>query len=189
MLMMTAALGFGALAAYVKYTPGALHVPDDMRPAKPISVPVAKDDHDTDSAPPVADSARPEVTIKSLVAKGADVSLGSMESVPIGTEPSLFVANEALKIAHLDGVQAVSASVQNRIATIDFTQEIENGMGSDQEGAFLNGLAVGLGQLPNVDKFQITVQGTPIEELGHVDVSEPQDVQRPASSPAAPATP
>lgn len=182
-LMLCAALGFGAFAAYVKSTPGALHVLVDRRrdADEPLAAPErsAPIRHHTEAPAKLA------VSVKALVVQGSDVTLGESEEVPQGVTPEQFMADEALKAAHVDA-KLTHVSVQNGTATVDFTSDIENGMGSEQEGAFLNALAVGLGQFPSIDKFQVTVGDKPVDSLGHIDISDPQDVQRsPAQSPAA----
>jgi hypothetical protein len=113
---------------------------------------------------------------------GENVILAASTVQPAaGEEPAVFLANASLKAVHSDSAKALSVRVKNRIALIEFSPEIEDGFGSFQEANFIKALQMSLGQLPDVDKFQILVNGQPIESLGHFEVSDAQDVIRPTT--------
>lgn len=147
---------------------------DDDSPTKPQGRP--------DKAPPTKEPSQQALMLP--VVHGEDVVLSSAADQPAqGEEPAVFLANASLKAVHAEGARALSVQIKDRVALIDFSSEIQDGMGSSQEANFLKALQVSLGQLPDVDKVQITIGGQPIESLGHFDANEPIEVIRPTIKP------
>jgi hypothetical protein len=182
-LLLLGAVVLAATGAYVQLLPRAhpsqasfalgARTTDD-------STPISQDR--PDKAPPVREQSKQTLLLP--LVHGDDVVLTSGSDQPgPAEEPAVFLANQSLKAVHADSAKALSVQVKDRVALIDFSQEIEDGFGSSQEASFIKALQVSLGQLPDVDRFQITVGGQPIESLGHFEVTDPIDVIRPTAKP------
>ncbi len=179
------ALGFAAMAAYVQFSPRHSQTVAQVStpytgdvPTPPVAL-QAKGSSSDDAPPAATKFLLPQVS-------GDDVALAASSQGPAaGEEPAVFLANASLRAVHADGPKALSVKIKDRIALLDFSPEIEDGFGSSQEASFIKALQVSLGQLPGVDKFQILVNGQPIESLGHFEVTDPIEVTRSA----VPATP
>ncbi len=182
-LTLIGAMVLGA-TAYVKFGPMAhRNVSEVSRPLE-SDAPVASSTHK--SRPSVGESdgqSGTQLTLHSPVIQGDDVVLASTtDQLPDGEQPAVYLANECLKAVHQDTVKANSVQIKDHIALLDFSPEIQDGFGSSQEASFIKALQVSLGQLPDVNKFQILVNGQPIESLGHFEVTDPVDVIRPSAS-------
>jgi len=176
-VLLFAALGLGALATYVTTNASAAHVAPELRkPTSPKDAPAV----DVNVQPTASQLASSGVTSLRLpVIEGQTVTLGSSQEIPTGVAPAVFAANEALKAAHVTEARALGVDIQHGVALIDFNDSIRDGVGSAQEASFIEAMQRTLGQIPGVDKFQITVEGKPIESLGHFEISDPVDVIRP----------
>lgn len=193
--MLVALLGVGVFAAYVKLTPPAQHVaPELHRPAE--TAVVAPEKHESfvrekPAGPSVEVDAGPQLRVPAL--SGEEVKLGRKAgSVPSGVKPMVFIANETLKDLKIDKARAIGVDVHGRNALIDFNPEIEKGYGSTEEGELIKALSTALGQFPEIDTFQIVVDGKPLDTLGELDLSDPIAVIRPdgkSSVPEAPTKP
>lgn len=179
-LVLVGAAVFAATAAYVKFLPQA-HVVD-----YPLNVGLKVDRADDDAPvqPERHVESRQKTTFSVPSVRGDDVVLSTSPDQPApGEDPAVFLANQSLKAVHADGAKALSVTVKDHVAMIDFSPEIEDGFGSSQEASFIKALQVSLGQLPEVDRFQITVNGQPIDSLGHFELTDPVDVIRPTIKP------
>ncbi len=159
-----AALGFFAS------TPDARRVPQEQHRSSqdPLTVDV------------VPDREREEVTTLKPRVNDTDLEFDASKVVPpAGVDPKVFVVNEYLKhIQAAPGARANSVTVANGIATVDFNRELQAGMSSMDEGTIVNGVLAALGTFKEIEAVQFTVEGEPIESLGHIDLTEPQPVIR-----------
>ena len=182
-VVFAGAMGLAAMAAYVKFAPSRWHNSD--RPSLEVAPPVRAPKQFTSDTPTKEGAETKQTQLLAPVVEGDNVTLaGTSETIPEGQEPAVYLANLSIKAVHIENAKATSVKIENRIARIDFSPEIQDGLGSAQESNFLKALQVSLGQLPDVDKFQITVAGQPIDSLGHFDVNDPLEVIR--QSPAKP---
>lgn len=68
------------------------------------------------------------------------------------------------------------------VATLDFSQSpIKNG-GEGEQSAGLNALAMTLGQFPEINRYQIKVQGRDVKTFGEFSADGPMDVIRPGAA-------
>ena len=73
-------------------------------------------------------------------------------------------------------------SVDGGVATLDFSQSpIKNG-GEGDQSAGLNALAMTLGQFPEINSYQIKVQGQDVKTFGEFTADGPMDVIRPGAA-------
>lgn len=196
-LMTIALLGVGVFAAYVKFTPSAARVSDDLRPKKAVETAI----HNHPSKGPAVDVESSSANeLKIPVVHGMDVTLDKPAgTVPSGVKPMLFIATETLKQLKISGAKAIGVDIKGRNALIDFTPQLDKGYGSMEEGQLIKSLQWALGQFPEIDTFQIVIDGEVKKSLGQLDLTDPISVTRPdgkdavpdpASTPdAAPATP
>ena len=184
LFVLAGGLGVGALAYYVKSTPSAAHVPQEMRIVKPPeSAAPSRPPHGESEAPkPHRATKTAETETVRLPVFGddiADMELAAKETaVPGGGDAMRFVAGRIAEAAHLDGARVLGVEVRDHVAFVSYNDAVQKGMGSMNEGAFLRALQVGFGQFSSVDKVAVEADGHPLES-GHVDLAEPLPVIRP----------
>ena len=178
MFVLLGAMGAGALAYYVQSSPFAQRVPVSMRAeAKPTQGTHADP---TTSHPAAVVKVHAEEGLRIPSLSEDRVSLvTAKDSLLEGEDPKEFVATHVLAAAGLPDVRCLGVQVKDNVALIEFTKELQDGVGSMQEGEFVKMLQVGFGQFPDVKKFQILIDGKPIDSLGHLDLSEPISVSVP----------
>ncbi len=76
------------------------------------------------------------------------------------------------------GADVASVKVNGGLAMVDFTPEIQKGYGSSEESELINGLLKGLAEFDQIQRAQFSVQGQPLESLGHLELLEPVDVRQ-----------
>ena len=174
-VMLLTMLGAGGLAAYVKLTPQAAHVIQDHKVADPevtvrtesTSKPSVERDDQSSSlfVPTVQDN---------------DVKLIKVAATPAeGVKPEISLLNETLQGLQIEGARAVGIDIQNGTAMVDFNPAIQKGYGTIEEGYVIKSLQMALGQFKNISKFQVIVEGKPIDSLGNIDLTTPVPVIRP----------
>jgi hypothetical protein len=184
-LFFIGALGVGALAIYVKSDPNAARV------LAPMAKPSASSDenvavhrhharHTDEDDGQSSDSSGvylPEIRDEHPTLKS------ERTEVPDGKDPMQFVAEQTLKTIRLQGVRVLNVDVRNGVAAINFDDQIDSGMGSTQEGQFLDALELAFGQFPNVKSIEIEKEGEALDSLGHIELSGPQPVTHPPTGP------
>lgn len=186
-VLLAAALGVGVFAAYVRMTPNANHVPNDLRehstPKKEVSAPPVHH-----RGPSVEVDSSSSQDLKIPVLKGGDVTLGpDAGTPPKGMNPMVFLATATLKQLKIEGARALSVDIHGRNALIDFNDALDKGYGSTEEGQLIKSLQWALGQFPTIDTFQIVIDGKIKDTLGQIDLSDPIPVTRPDGKDAVPA--
>lgn len=180
--MLFAALGVVVFAAYVTSTPAAQRVPSDLRKPEKDAI-VHKLDKTsrpkTSSGPSVEVHSEAELLVATL--EGDKVKLVPAKGTAHDQNPMLFALNGTLKNLHMNGVKAIGVEVRERVAILDFTPALTEGMGSTEESQFMDGLRLTLGQFKEIDKFQMRVDGELVEDFGHESYEGPQSVTRPGS--------
>jgi len=183
-LMAMALLGVVVFAGYVKLTPSASHVADDLR-AKPD--PIVHDVHPKRPSVEVESSDTPQLKVPVL--HGEDVSLDKLAGkTPSGVKPMVFVATETLKQLKIQGAKAIGVDIKDRNALVDFNPALDKGYGSMEEGQLIKSLQWALGQFPEIDTFQIVIDGEVKKSLGQLDLTDPIPVTRPDGRSAVPET-
>ena len=82
------------------------------------------------------------------------------------------------------GTTLRGVSIQGGVATLDFSQSfLREDRGEDAESAALNALARTLGQFPEIQSYQVEVQGKPVSTFGEFQSDGPMDVIRPGDNP------
>jgi len=168
-ILMVAALGFGGLAYYVSSTPSAQRVPNDLRKPEPTKA--------SRNRPP--ESTTTSNSVRLPVVNGEKVTL-SRESVSL--EPNEAIARKLAVAAVVanDGDRnlVLGAEIKDGTAVISLRRSMIGGIGSMQEGTLITAWQVAFGQLKDVQKVQIEVDGQPIESLGHFEIDQPLSVVR-----------
>lgn len=102
------------------------------------------------------------------------------QTVAPGEAPEVFAVNAFLKETGFvpPKAKAVSVTVERGLATVTFTPEFQTTYGTEDEQTLVNGILKALGQFKNIDKVSMRVGGQPLDTLGSIDLSEPQDVIR-----------
>ncbi|CAN5505012.1 hypothetical protein BH11ARM2_BH11ARM2_12190 [soil metagenome] len=159
-----AALGVGAMATYMARTPASRTIPTEMRREEPTHKATATE-RETSVPKPVAKGG-----VRLPVLKDEVVSL-SDTLTPTST-PIKEVTQAALKVAGMDGIELMGATLKDGTVTLDFNQALSNGVGSMQEGRFIDSLTLGLRQIPAAQRFRLFAEGKPIETLGHIQFGE-----------------
>jgi hypothetical protein len=190
LLILAGTLGVGALAYYVKSTPDASRVPDEIRVVRnQESHPKPEATIEASETKPNAEK-EPTRTIHSNTVRipvfGDDISdmgLDKRETpVPSGQDGMRFVAQRIADAAHFDGARVLGVEVRDHVAIVKYNGAVAKGMGSMEEGLFLRALQVGFGQFTQIDKVTVESDGQPLQS-GHVDLGEPLPVVRPGATP------
>ncbi len=79
------------------------------------------------------------------------------------------------------GVSLRGLSVDSGVATLDFSQSPIKAGGEGDQSASLNALALTLGQFPEINAYQIKVQGVEVRSFGEFTTDGPMDVIRPGA--------
>jgi len=178
-LLLLTCLGAGVLAAYVKLTPQASHVVNDLRQDGP-DVSVHSQQNGITENPATSKSSGFLVPV---VAQN-DIKLDKPSGdPPPGVQPEVFLVNETLTSLQIEGARALGVEVKNGTAMVSFNPGIEKGYGSIEEGYLIKALSMALGQFPNIDKYQVVVEGRTVDSLGNIDLTTPVDVIRPNITP------
>jgi hypothetical protein len=182
-MLFVSVVGGALVGAYVMTTPDAQHIPVGLR--RPSDVVSAK--------------SLPQSTGDRITARiGKDGLVGfdaSQVVIPKGADARVFLVNEFLKDLHTKGLgnkdaRAVGVDLHNGLATIDFSPEFGDTTGTMDEATILNGILTTLGQFSDIDKVQFRVNGKPMDSLGNIDLSTPQNVLRPGqNTPTTPTAP
>lgn len=150
--------------------PNARSVPKDQQKViqqDPINVDV------------VPDSQREQVTTLNPKMEGDDLTFDvSKMTPPAGVDPKVYAVNEYLKkLEAVDpNAKATAVTMENGVATINFTKEFQGGFGSMDEKTVIEGVLSVMGFFPDVQAVKFVVDGQSIESLGHIDLTEPQPV-------------
>lgn len=182
LFILVGGIGAGTLAYYVKSTPRAAHVPQEIRvveePKDSTPAPRPTPQPEETKEPPkasVADTVRLPVFGDEI----SDMELAKQTTpVPDGQDARTFIATRIAEAAHIDGARVLGIDVRDHVAFVNYNDAVEKGMGSMEEGAFLRALQIGFGQFTDIDKVAIESEGKPLES-GHVDLSDPLPVVRP----------
>lgn len=180
-LMLGGAIGVGALAYYVKSTPDASHIPVEIK----------RNDQKkhSEEVSPKPEATSTEVkptgpTVRLPVIGDEDINLSRNETpVPEGQQPMHFVAQSVADAVKIDGAKVLGIDVRDHVAIVNFNAAVEKGMGSMEEGKFLQALQIGFGQFKDIDRIAIESEGAPMTS-GHVDLSDPLPVVRPGEKPS-----
>lgn len=177
----------GSLAAYVKLTP-ADRVPEDQRrveaPAKPKVEPHVE----------VSVEKAPEgrVLVFEPYFDGSDLKFHTrMADVPKGTAAEVFALSAFLEASRIPQPEArvLAVDVREGLAVVSMNSAFAGGYGSSDEQVLIAGMQRALGQFPAIEKFELYIDGTKVETLGSVELSEPLPVIRLTTNVGAPKSP
>lgn len=122
-----------------------------------------------------------KVSIAVPTAKGTDIEYPTQQvEVAATADKPLAAAKAFLKSrkAVPSSAEVRSVKISGGVATVDFNAAIQAGYGLDEESALIDGLLKTLGQFSDIKKVQFTMEGRPMETLGHSDLTAPMDVLR-----------
>lgn len=73
------------------------------------------------------------------------------------------------------GTQLRGVTLAGGVATVDFSAELQENFGGGSAGELMlvYSLANSLAELPGITAVRLTVEGRPLETLGHMDLTEP----------------
>lgn len=76
------------------------------------------------------------------------------------------------------GARLLSLEVKDGLATVDLSKEFSDNFtgGSEDEALTIGAILRTLGQFPKIKKVQFMLESKPLDTLGHLDFSGPQDV-------------
>jgi hypothetical protein len=180
--MLLALLGVGVFATYVKMTPAAAHVADDLR-ARP-SITQRGPDVQVQGQPVNGRTSIHELMIPRV--SGMDVKLSTpAKSPPAGVDPKVFLLDESFRYFGIRDGRVLAVQIEGKNAIVDVNDAVVNhGYGGTEEGQFVQLIQQALGQFPEVDTFQVRNNGKVVDSLGSLDFSSPTPVTRPGAAPA-----
>lgn len=174
------------LAAYVKFTP-ADRVPDDQRRIVAGQLP---------KPPPQVDisARRSNSTVLVFIPsyEGNELKFTTREErVPKDIAPEVFALTEFLKASRIpdENARVLGVDVRNGLAAVSFNSAFATGYGTDDEHTLLDGFRRSLGQFSAINEFELYVDGTRVETLGSVELSQPMPVIRTTTTDEAPNRP
>jgi hypothetical protein len=177
--MILALLGVGVFATYLKNTPPAVHVRQDVPSRLDRS---GGPDLNVDVVPTYRRSSNTG-EYKLPAPKGTDVALdGPAPAVPEGMDPHVFIATETFHAMGVKDGRALGIELKDGAATIDINDGVlGHGYGSMEEGQLIKALQLSLGQFSDVSTFQMRNSGQIVDSLGHLELSDPIKVIRPGA--------
>ena len=183
--MCAAALGVGAVAAYVGKAPSLRPYLPAPEPSPSVEVPKPL----THEASPTAQ--HPQSVLVFVPTMGADgISFTKMEvTVPENGDPKLVAVNEFLRASEIapTGAHALLVDIRDDgIAMIEFNKAFDQTYGTFDEKKLLDGLAAAMGQFPDVNAFTLYFEDQPVKTLGSADLTSPIKVIRPNAVPMTP---
>ena len=103
--------------------------------------------------------------------------------VPADQDPRVFAINLSLRgvAAVPENVVALTCTVEDSIATVDFNAAFDRSYGTEDEMIVLKAILMVMGQFEDVSWVRITVEGSEIETIGNRLLTEPLQVIRPGS--------
>lgn len=164
-----AVVAFAGIATFAIQSQQAKKTDPQTSVQKPI------EDIDIQLKPTADDS----VKVLNPVFKGDELTFTeSTEKVPAGTNPMSFAIESYLKNipAVPKTVKVLNCSVENKIATVDFSSDIMAGYGTEDEQMIINGILKTFGKFPEVNAVRILIDGEPAETLGNIEIQNPQPV-------------
>ena len=77
------------------------------------------------------------------------------------------------------GTRLLGFKVRKGLATVNLSREFRDNFagGSEAEGLTIGAILRTLAQFPEIKRVQFLVEGKPLDTLGHLDLSGPQDVR------------
>jgi len=179
----------GSLAAYVKFAP-ADRVPQDQRR---VESPVVR----KPAPAPNVDVSVHEATVGEVYVYepyfiGDTLQFKSrIATVPKDTDPALFALTEFFRDTKIADEKArlLNVDVKEGLAALSFNSAFGPTFGAEDEHVLIEGMRRELGQFPKIDKFEIYIDGTRVDTLGNVDLSEPIDVVRTPKTDESPKSP
>jgi hypothetical protein len=183
--MCSAALGVGAVAAYVAQTP-SLH--NKFPAVAPALTPSPSAPPTTELLPPPKAGQTVIVFVPTMSADGITFARQNAP-VPDGEDAKLVAINEFLKASQIAAPDAKALSVEMQSdgsAVVTFNSAFDQTYGSFDEKKMLDGLAATMGQFPEVDHMTLFVGGKRLTTLGSADLSAPTPVIRPDAVPTKP---
>ena len=121
----------------------------------------------------------PKATTEEALLMPREVSVTHPESPAKDAVTALL---EARRSPLAPGVSLRGISVNGGVATLDFSQSPVKHGGEGAESASLNALAMTLGQFPEINQYQIKVQGQDVKTFGELTADGPMDVIRPGTT-------
>ncbi|MBI5708043.1 MAG: GerMN domain-containing protein [Armatimonadetes bacterium] len=183
-LMLVAAAVVAGLAAYVKLTP-ADRVPEALKRVRPSEKVRPKQ--------PSTEAPAPQIVVASPLTQDPDTGWEAVAiTVQPGEDPKVAAINAYFRlIVNLDPeAKALAVDVRDGTAHVDLNEAFRAGLGSLEEALFVKGLRATLGQFEDVFQIELFVSGERLQDLGHIDISEPQGViRRPDWNPKPPEAP
>jgi germination protein M len=169
-LLIVSLAGGAVMGAYVINTPNALHVPADMRRQKVAA-------HTT---------AAPQRLVPHVAKDGTTTFTVQDIKIPAGEDERAYLVNDYLKQVHASGLgnkdaKALGVDVRDGTAYVDFNKAFDESFGTMDEATLINGILRTLGQYPEIEKVQFSIDGKPMETTGNIDLTSPQPVIRPGT--------
>ena len=181
-LMCGAALGVGAVAAYVERTPSLPH-----EPSPEASNPITTPSKPADSEPLVTPKAQQTVIVFVPSMGASGITFTKQEApVPEGEDAKLVAINGFLKASQIAPADAKALSLAMQepgSAAIVFNKAFDQTYGTFDEKKMLDGLAAAMGQFSEVNQFTLVVGDKHLTTLGSADLTNPIQVIRPDAVP------
>jgi spore germination protein GerM len=126
-----------------------------------------------------------KVTVYRPRYEGDDLVFDKTTKATKEEDPKVFALNEYLKSLPMVPKEARVRSVKVKagVATVDFTAAFATTYGTEDEQTVVKGLLTTLGQFEDVNEAVLTVEGRPLDTLGHLDLAGPQKVMRAGQTP------
>ena len=96
----------------------------------------------------------------------------------MGAQATAALNNALSSMSNIpSGARVNGVNLAGGLATVDFTPEIQKGYGSAEEAELINKLLGELAAYDQIQKATFSVNGQPLESLGHLELLEPVDVR------------
>lgn len=179
---MVATMGVVGFAAYVKMSPNAARVPDDLRRSTSLEQPLVRPAQRKHEPDVEVTSRKVDLLIPAVVDGEVKLSKPASE-VPKGMNPMVFATTETLKSFGVEDGRALGVQVKDKTALLDVNEQlVDHGFGSTEEGQVIKALQMVLGQFSQIDRFELIFDGNKVDSLGSIDLTDPIPVVRPGQT-------
>ena len=169
-VVLAACIGLGA---YLAVNQRPQPKPSPPPPSHPVKKPA--------EAPTKVKTYRVAVENNRTVLRPTEIEVKAGEDPAEGALKKLIEQGDSADLANPipKGTRLLSFKFKDDLVTVDFSREFKDNFtgGSAEEGATIGAILKTLGQFPKIKRVEFFVEGKPLDTLGHLDLSGPQDVQ------------
>lgn len=149
-------------------------------PVPPVSVPAPSVEAPAAAPTKIIKVYQMEVKDNQTKLRPTEVSITTKDNPIEASLRKLFGQGDNGKLANPipKGTKLIGLKIKKGLATLNLSHEFKDNFtgGSEEEGLTMGAILRTLEQFPEIKRVQFLIEGQPLDTLGHLDLSGPQDV-------------